>query len=60
MFFEVMRLAGPVFFSQTGFLVTLSGVFWGWFLFGETHSAYVWAAMAAIFLGLGLVTRAGR
>lgn len=60
LFFEVMRLAGPVFFSQTGFLVTLSGVFWGWFLFGETHSAYVWAAMAAIFLGLGLVTRAGR
>jgi drug/metabolite transporter (DMT)-like permease len=60
LFFEVMRLAGPVFFSQTGFLVTLWGVFWGWMLFGESHSAYIWAAMAAIFLGLALVTRAGR
>jgi drug/metabolite transporter (DMT)-like permease len=60
LFFEVMRLGGPVFFSQTGFLVTLAGVFWGWLLFGETHSAWVWASMASIFAGLALVTRAGR
>ena len=60
LFFETLRLAGPVFFSQTGFLVTLAGVFWGWLLFGEQHSLYVWAAMAAIFAGLALVTRAGR
>lgn len=60
LFFEAMRLAGPVFFSQTGFLVTLWGVMWGWLLFGEIHSAYIWAAMAAIFVGLALVTRAGR
>jgi drug/metabolite transporter (DMT)-like permease len=60
LFFEAMRLAGPVFFSQTGFLVTLWGVLWGWLLFDETHSAYIWAAMAAIFVGLALVTRAGR
>ncbi len=60
LFFEAMRIAGPVFFSQTGFIVTLAGVFWGWLLFGETHSAYVWASMASIFAGLALVTRAGR
>ena len=60
LFFEVMRLAGPVFFSQTGFLVTLWGVLWGWLLFGETHSAWIWAAMLSIFAGLALVTRAGR
>ena len=60
LFFEVLRLAGPVFFSQTGFLVTLWGVFWGWLFFGETHSGYVWAAMVSIFTGLALVTRAGR
>ena len=35
LFFEVLRLAGPVFFSQTGSLVTLWGVFWGWLFFGE-------------------------
>lgn len=60
LFFEVVRLAGPVFFSQVGFLITLWGVFWGWLLFGETHSAWVWGAMLAIFAGLALVTRAGR
>ena len=60
LFFEVMRLAGPVFFSQTGFISTVFGVFWGWLFFGETHSLYIWAAMAAIFAGLALVTRAGR
>lgn len=60
LFFEVMRLAGPVFFSQTGFLVTLWGVFWGWLFFGESHSVWVWAAMVSIFTGLALVTRASR
>jgi drug/metabolite transporter (DMT)-like permease len=60
LFFEVLRLAGPVFFSQTGSLVTLWGVFWGWLFFGETHSLYIWAAMASILTGLVLVTRAGR
>ena len=60
LFFEVMRLAGPVFFSQTGFLVTLWGVFWGWLFFGEAHSVWVWAAMVSIFTGLALVTRASR
>lgn len=60
LFFEVMRLAGPVFFSQTGFISTVFGVFWGWLFFGETHSLYIWGAMAAILAGLALVTRAGR
>jgi drug/metabolite transporter (DMT)-like permease len=60
LFFEVMRLAGPVFFSQTGFISTIFGVFWGWLFFGETHSLYIWGAMAAILAGLALVTRAGR
>jgi drug/metabolite transporter (DMT)-like permease len=60
LYFEVMRLAGPVFFSQTGFLVTLWGVFWGWLFFGESHSMWVWGAMISIFAGLALVTRASR
>jgi len=60
LFFEVMRLAGPVFFSQTGFISTIFGVFWGWLFFGETHSLYIWAAMTAILAGLAFVTRAGR
>ncbi len=60
MFFEVMRLAGPVVLSQVAYVVTLTGIVWGMALFGERHSVWVWAAMGAIFAGLVLVTRPER
>jgi len=56
MFIMVINLAGPVFASQTGYLVTLGGVVWGMVLFGETHSPWVWASVATMILGLALVT----
>jgi drug/metabolite transporter (DMT)-like permease len=55
-FFELMRMRGPVFASQVGYIVCLSGVFWGKLFFGEQHSLWVWAAMVVIFIGLALVT----
>jgi drug/metabolite transporter (DMT)-like permease len=55
-FFELMRVRGPVFASQVGYIVCLSGVFWGKLFFGEQHSIWVWLAMALIFAGLALVT----
>ena len=55
-FVMVIGLAGPVFASQTGYVVTLAGVIWGIILFGETHSAWVWASVAMMMLGLALVT----
>jgi drug/metabolite transporter (DMT)-like permease len=55
-FFELMRVRGPVFASQVGYIVCLSGVFWGRLFFGEQHSVWVWLAMAVIFAGLALVT----
>jgi len=54
-FFEVLRLAGPVFMSFTGYIVTLTGIGWGVLLFGERHSPWVWGAAALIFTGLALV-----
>ncbi len=54
-FFEVLRLAGPVFMSFTGYIVTLTGIGWGVMLFGERHSPWVWGAAALIFTGLALV-----
>ena len=54
-FFEVLRLAGPVFMSFTGYIVTLTGIGWGVVLFGERHSPWVWGAAALIFTGLALV-----
>ena len=52
----VIRLAGPLFASQTGYVVTLAGVIWGIYLFGETHSAWVWGSVVVMMLGLALVT----
>jgi drug/metabolite transporter (DMT)-like permease len=54
-FFEVLRLAGPVFMSFTGYIVTLTGIAWGVVLFGEHHSPWVWGAAILIFTGLALV-----
>lgn len=54
-FFEVLRLAGPVYVSFTGYIVTLTGIGWGVVLFDERHSPWVWGAAALIFTGLALV-----
>ena len=60
LFFEIIRLAGPVFLSQVAYIVTLTGLLWGIALFGERHSEWIWAAMAVIFVGLALVTKPER
>ena len=60
LFITVINIAGPVFASQTGYLVTLGGVVWGMALFGETHSPWVWASVVTMILGLALVTPRGK
>ena len=47
---------GAVFASQTGYIVTLAGVFWGMAIFGEEHSIWVWMALATMIAGLALVS----
>jgi len=51
----VIRTAGPVFASQTAYVITLAGVAWGMLLFDETHSIYIWSALALTLLGISLV-----
>jgi drug/metabolite transporter (DMT)-like permease len=46
---------GSVFASQAGYIVTISGVFWGIGIFGESHSLWVWGALAVMIIGLALV-----
>ncbi len=53
--FALIRMAGPVFFSQVGYVVTLAGIVWGMVLFGERHGPWIWAALALMFAGLALV-----
>lgn len=54
-FVHLVNAAGPVFASQTAYIVTLSGVAWGMLLFGESHSFWVIAATASMMVGLLLV-----
>lgn len=51
----VIRTSGPVFASQSAYLVTLAGVAWGMVLFDERHSLYIWAALALTLLAILLV-----
>ena len=38
LYIYVIKHSGPLFASQTFYIVTLSGVFWGMAFFGEVHS----------------------
>jgi len=53
--FKLIHMAGPVYFSQVGYFVTLAGIVWGMVLFGERHGPWIWAALALMFAGLALV-----
>ena len=57
---EIIRLAGPVFFSVQNYVATLSGIGWGMLIHGEAHSIWIWLALALLFLGLALVIRGSR
>jgi drug/metabolite transporter (DMT)-like permease len=51
-----VRSIGPVFASQTANVIVLAGVFWGWVVFDEVLSRWVWAAIVATAAGVALVT----
>jgi drug/metabolite transporter (DMT)-like permease len=55
-FVWVVRTIGPVFASQTANVIVLAGVFWGWFVFDEILSPWVWGAICAMGAGVALVT----
>ena len=56
LFIFLISRAGPVFASQTAYVVTFSGVFWGVVIFDEQHSVWIWASLAVMLVALMLVT----
>ena len=52
----VIKLSGPLFASQSAYVVTLAGVFWGMAIFEEEHSLWVWSSLLTMLVGLILVT----
>ena len=56
LFIYLIAHAGPVFASQTAYVVTFSGVFWGVMIFHEQHSVWIWASLVIMLAALALVT----
>ena len=56
LFLYLVIYAGPVFASQTAYVVTLSGVLWGIMIFDDEHSLWVWLSLGVMMLALTLVT----
>ena len=54
--FEIIRLAGPVFFSQFNYVVVAAGILWGAIFFPQdtAFSPWVWVAVAIMAAGLVL------
>ena len=44
--FEILRLGGPLFLSQFGYIIVLTGFGWGAVIFGERLSGSAWIAAA--------------
>ena len=53
--FELVRIAGPTYMSQSSSLAVGFGVLFGYLIFDETLSLWVWGAIAFILCGVGLV-----
>lgn len=60
--FELIRIAGPTYMSQSSSLAVGFGVLFGYLLLGETLSLWLWGAIALILTGVALVSirRRGR
>ncbi|HEX9446999.1 MAG TPA: DMT family transporter [Dongiaceae bacterium] len=55
-FIWLIRAASPVFASQNAYTITLCGSVWGYLVFGEVHSFWIWGALLAMVIGVALVT----
>lgn len=51
----VIQRSGPVFASQTAYVITLAGVAWGMLIFDENHSIYIWLSLAVTLAAVALV-----
>lgn len=56
-YFELQRVAGPVYLSQIGYVMAATSLGIGTFVFGERYGLLVWIAAAIIVTGILLVNR---
>jgi len=56
-YFELQRIADPVYFSQVSYFITITTLFFGYLVFGESFEWYILPSIILIFTGLYLVSR---
>jgi drug/metabolite transporter (DMT)-like permease len=56
-YFELIRMKGPIYTSHANYFMVVSGVGWGMVLFGERPSAWMWLSAALLSVSLYLVGR---
>lgn len=57
LFFQLIKIAGPVYYSLVDTIVVLTGLFWGRIIFNERLNNWTFAAVFLIVMALLLVTR---
>jgi drug/metabolite transporter (DMT)-like permease len=55
LYFEIVRLAGPVFVSQANFITVIAGVLWAMLLHGERPSGWLWMSLVFLVASLFLL-----
>lgn len=58
LFFQLIKVAGPIYYSLVDTIVALTGLFWGYVIFGERLNTWTAPAVALILIALILVTYA--
>ncbi|CAN0519756.1 unnamed protein product, partial [Laminaria digitata] len=52
LYFEIVRLAGAVFVSQSSYVAIVTGIIWGVIIFNESLSVWVWLSVGLLFVAL--------
>jgi drug/metabolite transporter (DMT)-like permease len=60
LFFKLVKLAGPVYYSLVDTIVVLTGLFWGYIIFAEKLNQWTAMAVCLIIFALLLVTHQQR
>ena len=60
LFFQLIKIAGPVFYSMVDTIVMLTGLFWGYMIFDERLNHWTGLALCCILLALFLVAKTQR
>jgi drug/metabolite transporter (DMT)-like permease len=55
--FQLIKMAGPVYYSMVNAVVALTGLFWGYLIFSEKLNLWTGTAVALILFALFLVTK---